>query len=42
MILEIIKLKIFGYNIPEIAKMLNVSISSIYRRIKKVKKYLNK
>lgn len=41
-VLNIIELKIKGYNINEISKILGISISSIYRRIKKVKKFLKK
>lgn len=38
MILKIIELKIIGYNINEISQMLDISVRSIYRKIKKVKK----
>ncbi|MFR7563778.1 helix-turn-helix domain-containing protein [Faecalibacillus intestinalis] len=41
-VLNIIELKIKGYNINEISQILGISISSIYRRIKKVKKFLKK
>ena len=42
MILKIIELKIIGYNINEISQMLDISVRSIYRKIKKVKNYLKK
>ena len=42
MILKIIELKIIGYNINEISQMLDISVRSIYRKIKKVKNSLNK
>lgn len=35
MILKIIELKIIGYNINEISQMLDISVRSIYRKIKK-------
>lgn len=41
-VLSIIELKIKGYNINEISQILGISISSIYRRIKKVKKFIKK
>ena len=40
MILKIIELKIIGYNINEISQMLDISVRSIYRKIKKVKNSL--
>ena len=42
MILKIIELKIIGYNINEISQMLDISVRSIYRKIKKVKNSLKK
>ena len=42
MILKIIELKIVGYNINEISQMLDISVRSIYRKIKKVKNSLKK
>ena len=41
-ILKIIELKIIGYNINEISQMLDISVRSIYRKIKKVKNSLKK
>lgn len=42
MVLKIIELKIIGYNINEISQMLDISVRSIYRKIKKVKNSLKK
>ena len=42
MILKIIERKIIGYNINEISQMLDISVRSIYRKIKKVKNSLKK
>ena len=42
MIPKIIELKIIGYNINEISQMLDISVRSIYRKIKKVKNSLKK
>lgn len=41
-VLKIIELKIIGYNINEISQILDISVRSIYRRIKKVKNFLKK
>lgn len=41
-VLNIIELKIKGYNINEISQMLDISVRSIYRKIKKVKNFLKK
>jgi len=41
-ILKIIKLRLDGYKMKEISRILDVSMSSIYRKFKKVKKFLKK
>lgn len=41
-VLKIIKLRLDGYKMKEISRILDVSISSIYRKFKKVKKFLKK
>ncbi|MCR0507528.1 sigma-70 family RNA polymerase sigma factor [[Clostridium] innocuum] len=40
-ILEVILLKIEGYSVKEISEMTNLPISSIYHKIKKLKKFQN-
>ena len=37
--LRIIELKVMGYNMEEISQKLGISLSTIYQKIKKVKKF---